>query len=549
MMEETVRIEWFMNHAGFEHIVCLAGEECIGNEIKGIHIMDNPDTLRFFKEGEMVLTTGFSLKNLSEEQRREIVRELAKKKCSGIALKINRYFKTVPKEIIEEARLCLLPVLEVPYEYSLSDIEHRILYQIFCLQNDHFSYTHDLYSKITQLVLGGEGILELCEMLQQYLNYAVAFLDEAGMVLATSSNKHHIGQGSKLFNIGEMKELRNAFRSGKFMVKQKKVFGTRTIACKLWEMISNDTIVGYFCLSDVDDEDLQMNVLKAIEYILPLLQIELMRYKTTNTTSIRAKAELLGQLLSRRNEDGDLAQLLYCCDMFGFRTDMAYLCIVWENQNEKIDTGIRSIMKNRFGRDESQFLLGVVGDNIICIYGEQQDIEKGCHIKRAEAVVQQIAKMYGAYDSQKFGIGGSVTGIDHIWKSYEKALLSLKVNKTMHTPLEERRKQMMAEIIYAFLDDTELEGLYQMTFGKLKAYDREKNGNLVETLGVFIRNDFNVKVTAEQLYIHRNTLSQRLAKIYECIGELHGENRARVYMGYIAMQILYADQCANDHSK
>ena len=71
----------------------------------------------------------------------------------------------------------------------------------------------------------------------------------------------------------------------------------------------------------------------------------------------------------------------------------------------------------------------------------------------------------------------------------------------------------------------------------------------METLIAYLKNDFSVKETAEKLYIHRNTLNQRLQKIQEIIGEIKGEARIQVMFGLIAMQIVDSKQWANERRK
>lgn len=535
-MSEKVTINWLISEAGFENIKCVTASTNADIEISGVHIMDNPDTIRFFKNGEMVLTTGFPLKDISGERRREMVKELAEKKCSGIALKINRYFDSIPEEIIDTAMQYNIPVVQIPYEYSMSEIENKIMFQIFSLHNENLVFAHELYLAITSCVLGGNGIYGICNIIQKNTGYDVSFLDETGMVLATSENEIHLGQGSKLFNIGEIKDIRTQFEDGKFMVKKSKNFGINTIYCKLWRMISNETEMGYLCFAGKRDESASMNVIKAIEYVLPLLQIEVLRYKTTNITKIRAKAELLEQLLIKR-EESDWPELIYCCNIFGFKTDMAYLCLVWKCKDINIESAVKNILTTSFKKDNSEYLFGRTGDKYICIYGENKDIGVPMHIKNGEKIIQSISSMFESYSNQEYGIGLSVIGIDKIWKSYENALVSLKVNSVINTPYEIRRKQVLPELMYSYLDETEINDLYNMTFRKLVEYDKDKNGNLTETLEIYLKNDFSAKETAEELYIHRNTLNQRLSKITELIGELKGENRVRLYLGHIAMQI------------
>lgn len=53
--------------------------------------------------------------------------------------------------------------------------------------------------------------------------------------------------------------------------------------------------------------------------------------------------------------------------------------------------------------------------------------------------------------------------------------------------------------------------------GKLRKADELNNGNLSETLENYLNCNCNAKKTAEEMFLHRNTLNYRLKKIREIL--------------------------------
>jgi purine catabolism regulator len=53
---------------------------------------------------------------------------------------------------------------------------------------------------------------------------------------------------------------------------------------------------------------------------------------------------------------------------------------------------------------------------------------------------------------------------------------------------------------------------------RLAAYDRERGSQLVTTLEEFLRRHGNISATSESLFVHPNTLRQRLRRIAELSG-------------------------------
>jgi sugar diacid utilization regulator len=68
-------------------------------------------------------------------------------------------------------------------------------------------------------------------------------------------------------------------------------------------------------------------------------------------------------------------------------------------------------------------------------------------------------------------------------------------------------------------DNKILREIYRKNLGPLISYDKANSNNLCETLKVFLEQDKNINVTADLLYIHRNTLKYRLSKIEDLCGK------------------------------
>ena len=73
-------------------------------------------------------------------------------------------------------------------------------------------------------------------------------------------------------------------------------------------------------------------------------------------------------------------------------------------------------------------------------------------------------------------------------------------------------------------DNLALKMIYDRTVLRLCKFEQAGNPDLVDTLDVYLSCDKNISVAAEQLYIHRNTLRNRLQRI-EQVTQKHLDNR------------------------
>jgi DNA-binding PucR family transcriptional regulator len=66
--------------------------------------------------------------------------------------------------------------------------------------------------------------------------------------------------------------------------------------------------------------------------------------------------------------------------------------------------------------------------------------------------------------------------------------------------------------------DANLRDRHRDAVGRLADYDRQRSTSLLKTLEEFLRRRGNISSTAEALYVHPNTLRQRLRRIAELSG-------------------------------
>ena len=64
--------------------------------------------------------------------------------------------------------------------------------------------------------------------------------------------------------------------------------------------------------------------------------------------------------------------------------------------------------------------------------------------------------------------------------------------------------------------------------GRVEAYDREHSSDLIRTLRAFFAANGNASEAADRLYLHRNSLPYRLARIQDLTGLDLKDHRARL---------------------
>ena len=113
------------------------------------------------------------------------------------------------------------------------------------------------------------------------------------------------------------------------------------------------------------------------------------------------------------------------------------------------------------------------------------------------------------------GIGSYKESVIDIYISFIEAQKAVRIGRTIY---DKDNTHVYSDLgVYKMLYDVSLEdeanSFCSQYLEKLMNYDRENNGEYLETLGRLVKNDWNLKKTAEDLFIHYNTMKYRFTKI------------------------------------
>ncbi|WP_257347423.1 PucR family transcriptional regulator [Pseudalkalibacillus decolorationis] len=99
----------------------IAGRKGITREIVSIEVMEVPEVGSWITEGILMMTTFYSVKD-DYKQQFEILKTLIEKDASGMVIKLGRFVKQIPKEMIELADANSFPIISIPKNVSYINV-------------------------------------------------------------------------------------------------------------------------------------------------------------------------------------------------------------------------------------------------------------------------------------------------------------------------------------------------------------------------------------------------------------------------------------------
>ncbi|MEK5235504.1 PucR family transcriptional regulator [Paenibacillus sp. FSL L8-0470] len=98
----------------------IAGAKGKHRIIKSINVMDAPDISDWIKEGEMLLTTAYLIKD-SPQDASALLQTLNRRGSAGLGIKLGRFWDAVPERLVAEAESLNFPLIELPFQFTFSD--------------------------------------------------------------------------------------------------------------------------------------------------------------------------------------------------------------------------------------------------------------------------------------------------------------------------------------------------------------------------------------------------------------------------------------------
>lgn len=128
-------IQTMLDQNLFDGLRPAAGLDGLSNEVTWINVMEILDTPESVKAGELLLTTGYQLDR--QELHLDLIPILHSHGVAGMIVQSGYYIDHIPDWLIETADQYNFPILEIPSEYTFSEVLHRTISAITQAKDDY----------------------------------------------------------------------------------------------------------------------------------------------------------------------------------------------------------------------------------------------------------------------------------------------------------------------------------------------------------------------------------------------------------------------------
>ena len=537
----TLTVREALKIGAFKECKLLAGEKGLGRKVSYISSMEVPNVKIWAVNKQLLITTAYSIKN-EPSRLKEILCDLSAAGASGLGIK-TKFIGQIPQTIIKLADKLHMPLIEIAEPIQFIDLIVPIMRVIINEQNSRLEFSERIYTKLIELNLSEGGLTNIADFIFNLLGTPCFILNEQLSIVSTNSANQLISETLKNFAQTYEQELIKFSEENKLLKtitpSAKEMFVIRKVLIK-------DKLCGYIVL--FINKKLDETSLIVVEHAATAAALEFSKSQALKKQMVIIENNFYIDLITEnvKNEEEayqrasnlkwpklPLTLVLFNIDHFDTITkeeDEATIFQLKDNISKIIAQGFKPLKK--------PIAILINSDSFCCVLtDEYTKKELSIVIKNTlQAVLVQTSLNLTAGISRGIEKYTDLKPADK--DATEAILICRRENKTDKFVFSDDIK--LEKALLTVKNNPVIREFTNSTIGELIKYDQVNNSRLTDTLEELIKCMGIRTTTAKHLYIHRNTLTQRIKRIEEITGHDLSRNNDLLSLGIaIKMQKLF----------
>ena len=522
-----MKIQDVLKDKRFSEFSLLAGLSGAGNAISTVTVIDTPDGAKWLSGGEFVITTAYMLKD-DEEALLRFIRTLKARKASALGIKQGRYIENIPDSALALSDDLGLPLLLIPQKFPYADIINPILSELVNQQTNRLIQANLIHTKFTELAVSDASIPDILSAFMSIVGVPTAFFDFETAQIWYSDSESNLAQHLKTERILSHRDIDLARYDLHLIANQNRRFGVLVFEKGVLEREMEED-GGTALIRERDPgfkialENAATNIILREQTIISNRQVaerykglliqDILIHNIKSETEIHNRAEIFGWDF---HDGGIVLEVDINNIKQRFKRNFSNNTskMLEEMSTEIFDISIREIL--RFYPNAHYVKLSDIIIFVLSIRPkERKQMEK--HIAEAFSRIQKSIENIPFTIS--FGIGRYYENIEQIYLSYQEAreVIRLSYMFSWFNRILYYEKMDLFRIFLPILDNQEALEACRNCLQPLLDYDRKNGKNMLETLQVVSECDWNLKLAAERMFLHPNSVKYRMEQIGKLI--------------------------------
>jgi purine catabolism regulator len=509
----SVTVRALLEDKYFFRYKVLAGHRGLDREIQAVALFDAPDGYMWYKGKEFILSSGYLFQDNIELFEKVII-YLNENNCAAFGIKVDRYLKQIPHEILNLCNQLNFPLISIPYEPAWAEIIDTVN---AIAMNNYFMRinANNKRNGSTLLALYPERkVLELIENLSRELRLSVSIID-----LLENKHIHYPGEEKT----DELKQKLKELLDPPFDFQREKIYDKINMYRmknlenhQSWIIIPikiNDMLAGNLIIWEKGKE------LGYFDLLVLRLTFDILLYiygqiYYRNSKEANFQDDLIQEILF---EESDKEKLLRKAKNLYWDIQKQYICISFKQVNQQLNLEdyrdlIHTITSRHFPKRETP--LGLLDGTLIIFYPVEDHLSQN----KANDVKRKCNQLISALEKEipqaniKGGIGYTASAFYHMKESYIESMKTIGIGQYIYPESKMLFYHELGPFGFIHLESFKenYDHIVEKIAPVLKQNDSEE---LIGTLKAFLDSNCHFNLAAKKLFIHNNTVRYRIGKI------------------------------------
>ncbi|MEV0399031.1 PucR family transcriptional regulator ligand-binding domain-containing protein [Actinoallomurus sp. NPDC050550] len=528
----------------------VAGAGGLGRVVQRLNVMEVPDVLAWVKPNELLLTTGYPLRN-TPESLGHLVADLDTCGLAALAVKPGRYLDRLPAEMIDQADGLDLPLILLPEDVGFDDILNQVLTDILNRQAAVLARGEEVHQALLQIVLCGGGLQEVTDEVATLLGAAVAVLDGEGRRLAASGDEALLARlRATPPDAGDptppdaLPPLGSAAAAPFLPAADGPIPAIGPVTCddpgteEFGGHVAAPVVAGGFTYGRMAAIGVPAPDAGILERAATVVALVITKQQAVSAVESKYRADFLRDVLT--GNSGDDEHVVAHSASFGWDLGRPSAVIVAALDRGPARGPEERVLQDRLvtawtsavrRRDRSGAVAGFSGEVVAVVAADACDVQ---------ALAKDAAAVF-ADQERTFSVGVSRVAevAADLPSAYDQAVKAVRVGRQMHGDgaIVHFDELGVFRLLSLVEDTAELHAFVQETLGELAGDQDPEAVDLRRTLQVLLETNLNVAETARRLHFHYNTLRYRIGKLERLLGRFTDDANLRLNLT-LALHVL-----------
>lgn len=509
---------------GMKDSIILAGHRGMTRNVQAVNISDTPDVIDFLAKNHLLLSTGYAFKD-DPEKFCELIRQMHELNCSGLVIKINRFFNELPSEVKLLADDLAFPIIDLPTNYTLGEVSRHILNYLNDHEAEQLYYALHVQKEFSNMLIKGYSLSALLEQLGHLLARPALLLNHRGEKIAQSHDflKESM-KGIEQEVLQKVKANLAIAREGTtFAIPSREHQSVSTFAVQTKRQYPSMLVI--FDSLTLPYPSSQM----AIEQAGNVISFTIIKEQAIEENSRLLKNNFFADLIEMKIHSDE--EIFSRANYYGLQKDMENVCVICtiDAQGEKYETlqlyekkvgelhnSVYDQLEDELIHENLEATLFTKGKYFAMIlqFENFSDIE----IDKITEFIQKVQANFNGDFSLSFGVSHSVPSPKEIPTAYYEAAEAILTgyDQNMKGFIKFYKTRDLEELLNT-LSRKDLKALYENTLKSLAYPKTKEDQELVKTIQVYLDSQCEFSETSRKLFIHRNTVKYRIEKAEELL--------------------------------